>query len=260
MLDCWMLSDDDNQISSAQISHGSWQHHILLTTPLHFSLHMRRRFLLFTFVSVSSSEEHMDKSSCGGILIQYAGVLGEAFLLWASPFLATTMCLSLDLCRETWRRVKKNEEGWGRVWRSVMTMCPVQTLCIYGDTRRSLDTLWMAEWLQPPLYLPRKELFSELCLEIILKCSQRLQLALAGAGSVIVMIFIYQISDIKPLLQDECWCQWTVRTHRWRAATGDNAGHGEMCLDVTQAPPPLATAAAQQTNKHVCNIYIMCSV
>ena len=81
-----------------------------------------------------------------------------------------------------------------------MTMCPVQTLCIYGDTRRSLDTLWMAEWLQPPLYLPRKELFSELCLEIILKCSQRLQLA--GAGSVIVMIFIYQISDIKPLLQE----------------------------------------------------------
>ena len=81
-----------------------------------------------------------------------------------------------------------------------MTMCPVQTLCIYGDTRRSLDTLWMAEWLQPPLYLPRKELFSELCLEIILECSQRLQLA--GAGSVIVMIFIYQISDIKPLLQE----------------------------------------------------------
>ena len=77
-----------------------------------------------------------------------------------------------------------------------MTMCPVQTLCIYGDTRRSLDTLWMAEWLQPPLYLPRKELFSELCLEIILKCSQRLQLAGAG-GCWQCYCYDFYLSDIR---------------------------------------------------------------
>ena len=89
-----------------------------------------------------------------------------------------------------------------------MTMCPVQTLCIYGDTRRSLDTLWMAEWLQPPLYLPRKELFSELCLEIILKCSQRLQLAGAG-GCWQCYCYDFYLSDIRyqASAARECWCQ-----------------------------------------------------